>query len=109
MITYLFHDWLHNQCIIANSIDSESKDGDLLIVVVASLLAVYLVSLVTIFIVGFVGGRWFERKFKGPLNQPPPPNIPPVPIYETMLPDDTHEGQIINLEENVAYGHVTVL
>ena len=77
--------------------------------VVASLSTVLLVFSVITFIVGFICGQWFGRKFKGPLNQassahPQAPIAPPVPIYESMLPDTTHEEQAIELEENVAYG-----
>ena len=78
--------------------------------VVASLSTVLLVFSLITFIVGFLCGHWFGRKFKGPLNQassahpPRAPIAPPVPIYESMLPDITHEEQAIELEENVAYG-----
>lgn len=72
---------------------SDSEGGDLLIVVVASLAAVFLVSTIIMFIVGFVCGQHF--KFKGHKNQASsahPPKGPPVPVYET-----------IELEENMAY------
>jgi hypothetical protein len=80
-----------------------------LTVVVASLIAVFLVSLVIVFTVGFICGQWFDRKFKEPPNQASgahPPRGPPVPIYECIAigPDTTHEEQVIELEENVAYG-----
>jgi vacuolar-type H+-ATPase subunit I/STV1 len=80
-----------------------------LTVVVASLTAVFLVSSVTTFIVGFICGQWFGRKFKEPPNQvsgAQPSRGPPVPIYESIVPDHstTHEEQTIELEENVAYG-----
>ena len=63
---------------------------------------------------GFICGQWFGRKFKGPLNQtssahPQAPITPPVPIYESMPPDTTHEEQTIELEENVAYGPSTLI
>ena len=82
--------------------------------VVASLSTVLLVFSVITFIVGFLCGQWFGRKFKGPLNQassahPQAPITPPVPIYESMLPDITHEEQAIELEENVAYGPSTLM
>ena len=82
--------------------------------VVASLSTMLLVFSVITFIVGFLCGRWFERKFKGPLNQassahPQAPVTPPVPIYESMLPDTMHEEQAIELEENVAYGPTTLV
>ena len=82
--------------------------------VVVSLTAVFLIFLVIFFITGFMCGRWFERKFKGPLNQassahPQALIAPPVPIYESMLPDTTHEEQAIELEENVAYGPSTLI
>ena len=95
--------------IIIFCFELDSVGGDLLTVVVASLTAVLLVFSVITFIVGFICGQWFGRKFKGPLNQAPsahPPRAPiapPVPIYESMLPDTTHEEQAIELEENVAY------
>ena len=86
----------------------------MLTVVVVSLTAVFLVFSVIFFITGFMCGRWFERKFKGLLNQassahPQAPVTPPVPIYESMLPDTMHEEQAIELEENVAYGPSTLV
>ena len=83
--------------------------------VVASLSTVLLVFSLITFIVGFICGRWFERKFKGPLNQassahpPRAPITPQIPIYESKLPDTTHEVQAIELEENVAYGPSTLM
>jgi hypothetical protein len=50
-------------------LDRLSEDDDLLTVVVASLTAVLLVSLVIFFTVGFICGQWFDRKFKEPFNQ----------------------------------------
>jgi vacuolar-type H+-ATPase subunit I/STV1 len=85
----------------------DSEGGDQLTVVAASLTAVFLVSSVITFIVGFICGQWFNRKFKEPPNQASgahPPRGPPVPIYESIVPDTTHEEQAIELEENVAYG-----
>ena len=79
--------------------------------VVASLTAVLLVFSLIIFIMGFVCGQQFGQKFKGPLNQASgahPPKHPTVSICESMLPDTTHEEQAIQLEENVAYGPITV-
>ena len=83
-------------------------------VVVASLTAVLLVFSVITFIMGFICGQWFGRKFKGPLNQasgahPQAPIAPPVPIYESMLPDTTHEEQALEVDENVAYGPSTLI
>ena len=80
--------------------------------VVASLTAVLLVSSLTTFIVGFVCGQWFGGKFMGYLNQEsvahPSRGRPPVTINESELPDTTQEEQVIELEENVAYGPITV-
>ena len=81
-------------------------------VVVASLSTVLLVFSVITFIVGFICGQWFGRKFKGPLTQASgahPPRAPPVPIYESVISDTTHEEQAIELEENVAYGPSTLI
>ena len=78
--------------------------------IVASVAAVFLVSSVIIFIIGFVCGQWFSQKVRRPLSQATganPPNSPPVPIYESTFPDTTHEEQTIKLEENVAYGPCT--
>ena len=76
--------------------------------VVASSTTVLLVFSVITFIVGFICGQWFGRKFKGPLNQASgahPPRASPVPIHEST----THEEQdYIELEENVAYGPSTI-
>jgi vacuolar-type H+-ATPase subunit I/STV1 len=86
----------------------DSDGGDQLTVVVASLIAVFLVSSVITFIVGFICGQRFGRKFMEPPNQASgrahPPRGLPVPIYESIVPDTTHEEQAIELEENVAYG-----
>jgi vacuolar-type H+-ATPase subunit I/STV1 len=86
----------------------DSDGGDVLTVVVASLTTALLVSSVTTFIVGFICGQRFGRKFKEPLNQASgahPSRGPPVPIYESIVPDTTtREEQAIELEENVAYG-----
>jgi vacuolar-type H+-ATPase subunit I/STV1 len=87
----------------------DSEGGDQLTVVAASLTAVFLVSSVITFIVGFICGQWFGIKFKEPPNQASagahPSRGPPVPIYESIVPDTTtHEEQAIELEENVAYG-----
>ena len=80
--------------------------------IVASLMAVLLVSSVSTFIIGFVCGQRFGRKLKGPFNQASglhSSKCPPVPIYESIcFQINTHEGQTIELEENVAYGPVTV-
>ena len=75
--------------------------------VVVSLVAMFLVSAVIIFIVGFLCGQWFGKRT---LNQAPsthPQKGPPGPIYESMLPSPIHEEQPIELEENVAYGPST--
>lgn len=83
--------------------------------VVASLTTVLLVFSMIIFIVGFICGQWFRRKFKGPLNQASSahsqaPRTPPVPINESTVPVPTHEEQLdIELEENVAYGPSTLM
>ena len=85
----------------------DSEGGDQLTVVVTSLIAVLLVFSVITFIMGFICGQWFGRKFKGPLTQASsahPPRTPPVPIHESTVPVPTHKEQDIELEENVAYG-----
>ena len=84
----------------------------MLIVIVASLTAVLLMSSLTTFIVGFICGQWIGRKFLGYLNQEsgahPSRGQPPVTIDESELPATTQKEQAIELEENVAYGPITV-
>jgi hypothetical protein len=91
-----------------NAIIIDSEGGDLLTVVVASLTAALLVLSVITFIVGFICGQRFNRKCKESPDQASghahPPRGPPVPIYESIVPDTSHEEQAIELEENVAYG-----
>ena len=84
----------------------------MLTVVVASLITGFLVSSMIIFIVGFVCGQKCGGKFKGSLNQTSDSSTRPakgltVPIYESDT-TQCHEEQVIELEENVAYGPVSV-
>ena len=79
---------------------SDSEGGNPLIVVAISLVAVFLVFSIIIFIVGFFCGQRFNRKSKGHPTQAssthPPKGSQPVPVYET-----------IELEENMAYAPST--
>ena len=95
---------------------SDSDGCDVLTTVVASLTTGFVVSSIIFFIVGFVCGQKCCGKFKGSLNQASDSNSArpakglTVPIYESTLSDTTqcHEEQAIKLEENVAYGPVSV-
>ena len=87
----------------------------MLTVVVASLIMAFLMSSIIIFIMGFVCGQKCGGKLKGPLSPASDSSAHPakglmVPIYESTLSDTTkcHEEQAIKLEENAAYGPVSV-
>ena len=82
-----------------NTVDSTS---DVVTVVAASLVSVFFVSSVIIFISGFICGHYFSRNFKQSSKETP---SQPVPLYEDVLPSAViHQEQDVELKENVAYG-----
>ena len=84
----------------------------MLTVVVASLITAFLMSSIIIFIVGFVCGQKCGGKLKGPLSPASdssahPAKGPTVPLHESDT-TQCHGEQAIELEENMAYGPVSV-
>ena len=76
--------------------------SDVVTVVVVSLVSVFFVSSVIIFIIGFVCGHYFSQKFKQSPKETP---NQPAPLYEDVLPSAVnHQEQAVELKENVAYG-----
>ena len=88
---------------------TESSSTDILAAVVTSLVLIFLVISVFIFIAGFVCGHYFSQKFKRSSKETPQTSDHPdqVPFYEYVLhvPSGVkHQEQDLELKENVAYG-----
>ena len=76
----------------------------ILAVASSSAAVVFLVTCITVFIIGFACGHYRGRKFTKGTHHSKPDHPGQVPLYEEVLPSaETHQEQVFKLEGNVAY------
>ena len=81
-------------------------------VAVSSMVIVFLIASIVIFITGFACGYCFSQKVKQssketphPTDYPPSTSYHPAPLYEEVKSSaEKHQEQDLELKENVAYG-----
>ena len=90
---------------------AESNSTDVLAAVATSLVLLFLVISIFIFIAGFLCGHYFSRRSSKetqcqpvPLYDTPQTSDHQVPVYEYVLHIPSAQEQDLELKENVAYG-----